>query len=344
MKLAYFQKRNRLKRYGFSILITASIFSLFILLPKSYFHLINSQTISLLVLILVVTASSWYGGLGPGLLATFLTTAINYFTLLKIDPLSHPETGDLLISVVYIIVGFLISVISEARYEAEFQKDEFIAMAAHEIKNPLNVIKGYAGLFQKKFKTNSKNKSSRYIDEINAQSDRLLELINDLLDVSKIEVGKFIYKDELFDFYSLTEEIITHQQIVSGRNEIILTGSTHKIIRADRYRVEQVITNLLTNAAKYSPQKTPIKVMVKGKKEGVILTVKDYGIGIPRSEQKTIFKHFYRSGKTNQRKIEGLGLGLFISSQIVKHYHGKLEVKSSETQGSTFYLEIPKNY
>ncbi|MBI2337936.1 HAMP domain-containing histidine kinase [Candidatus Daviesbacteria bacterium] len=344
MKLAYFQKRNRLKRYGFSVIVTTLLFSLFILLPKEYLTLINNQTISLLVLILVVTASSWYGGLGPGLLATFLTTFINYFTILKIDSSSHPETGDLFITFVYIIVGFLISLISEVRYEAEFQKDEFIAMAAHEIKNPLNTIKGYACLLQKKIKASGKNKISEYADEIDTQADRLLELINDLLDVTKIEVGKFIYKDELFDLDSLTEEIINHQRIANIGKVITLTGSTHKIIKADRYRIGQVITNLLTNAIKYSPQKSPIKIRLKSKKDGVILTVKDYGIGIPRPEQKAIFKHFYRSQRTRQRKIEGLGLGLFISSQIIKHYRGKLQVKSTETRGSTFCLEVPKNY
>lgn len=351
VKLTYLQKRNRLRRYGFVIVAIALIFPLFIFIPEEYFDLVNSQTVSFLVFILIVTASSWYGGLGPGVLATLITSVTNYFTLLKADFPHHSDTGDALISLIYIIVGFLISIISEARYQAEFQKDEFIALVAHEIKNPLNTIKGYVGLLNQKLKKNGKNgvlkykkKIFEYLEEVDIQADKLLELINDLLDVTKIEIGKFAYRDEMFVFDDLIKNIVSNQQVVNRKREIILTGSSKKIIRGDRYRIGQVITNLLTNAIKYSPQKSPVKIKVKDGKDKVALAVQDYGIGVPRSEQKAIFKHFYRSRLTNQIKAEGLGLGLFISSQIAKHHHGKLYVKSNGIKGSTFCLEVPKNY
>lgn len=296
------------------------------------------------MLILVVTASSWYGGLGPGVLVTVLTGIISYLTFLRVDLPLHSEFEDFILTFIYMILGFFVSLISEARYEAEFQKDQFVALAAHEIKNPLAVIKGYIGLLQKKLKKSGKNKSFGYIREIDVQAERLLELINDLLDVSRIEIGRFLYKDELFDFDSLIRKIVSNQQIINSKREIIVSGKTRKIIKADGYRLGQVITNLLTNAIKYSPEQSPIKVRLKGKREGVILAVKDYGIGIPRPEQKAIFKHFYRSRRTQQGRVEGLGLGLFISSQIIKHYNGKLHVKSNGGKGSTFYLEMPKNY
>lgn len=335
MQLANFQKRNRLQRYGFCILLIAVIFPLIIFLPKPYFQLIHSQTVSFLILILIVATSSWYGGLGPGIVATILTSVLNYFLLLK---------EDFLTTFIYIFVGFLISLISEARYEAEFQKDEFVALAAHEIKNPLSIIKGYAGLLRQHFKKNDIIKFSGYIDEMDIQAERLLELINDLLDVTKIEVGKFVYKDELFDFDGLIKKIVSHQQIINHKREIIITGCANKIIKGDEYRIGQVVTNLLTNAIKYSPQKNPIRVRVKSSRVGVVLIVKDYGIGIARSEQKEIFRHFYRSGRIRKGGAEGLGLGLFISSQIIKHHRGKLWVESNGLKGSAFHLEIPKNY
>lgn len=340
VRLAYFKKRNRIKRYGFTLLITALVFPLFIFLPSVYFDLINSQTVTFLVFILVVTASSWYGGLGPGILATILTSFINYLTFLKVDISYHSIVGDLLITFIYIIVGFLISLISEARYEAELQKDEFIALAAHEIKTPITVIKGYINLFRQKVKKNE-NKIFGYIDEIDIQTSKILELIGDLMDVTKIEIGKFVYRDELFDFDRLVKELVMHQQINSKR--ITLTGVSRKIVKGDRYRIGQVVSNLLSNAIKYSPQKSPIKIRVKVKRDGVILAVKDYGIGIPRLEQKAIFNNFYRARRTRREKAEGLGLGLFISSQIVKYYRGKLYVKSNGKRGSVFYLELPKN-
>ncbi len=343
MKLAYLQKRNRLRRYGFALILTILALPLFIFLPEAYFQIINNQVISFLLFFLVVTASAWYGGLGPGILATLLISVISYFTLLSEDLPAHTATGDLLITFIYTTVGFLISLISEARYEAEFQKDQFIALAAHEIKNPLTAILGYTSLLQKKVKKDSKVKFFEYLDEVGIQADMLLEITNDLLDVTKIEIGKFAYKEELFNFDNLVRRVIKNQQIINRKRVITLYGTAHKIISADRYRIGQVVTNLLTNALKYSPEKSPIKVRIKSNKEGVSLSVQDYGIGIQKSEQKAIFNNFYRS-KGIKSGIKGLGLGLYISSQIIKHHRGKLEVKSDDGKGSIFYLEIPKNY
>ena len=168
-----------------------------------------------------------------------------------------------------------------------------------------------------------------------------MELIDDLLDVTKIEVGKFMYKKELFDFDELVVEIVNHQRIINKERVISVSGRSNKIIRGDRYRIGQVITNLLTNAVKYSPEKSPIEVRIKRDRERIILAVKDYGIGIPRSEQRAVFNQFYRSRSTQKGKAEGLGLGLFISSQIIKHHRGKLGVKSSGSKGSVFFLEMP---
>ncbi|MDP3948078.1 MAG: HAMP domain-containing sensor histidine kinase [bacterium] len=342
VKLAYLQKRSRTRRYGFSIILITLVLLLDILFLNTDFLFIHSQAIVLLVFILVVAASSWYGGLGPGILATVFISIINYL-LLRTDLPFYPETDDLLITFVYIIVGFFISVISEARYEVELQKDEFIALIAHEIKNPLSVIKGFAGLLHQSSKKGY-SKVFRYTEEIDFQSDKLLELINDLLDVTRIEVGKFIYKDELFDFDSLVKGVVSNQGIINSKREITLSANSKRIIKGDGYRIGQVITNLLTNAIKYSPEGSPIRVYVKGIKNGVVLTVRDHGIGIPKSEHRSVFNQFYRSRGAERGRAEGLGLGLFISSQIIKHHRGKLGVKSNGVQGSTFYIEIPINY
>jgi len=344
VRFSYLQKRNRLKRYGFVLVSALLVIPLANFLPDSHFLLINSQTISFLGFILVVTVSAWYGGLGPGILATILVSLINYFTILRMDYPAHPLVGDLLIVFVYMLVGFLISLISEARYEADFQKDQFIALAAHEIKNPLSTIKGYVNLLQGKIKKCDKKKFFEYVEEIDIQTNRSFELITDLLDVTKIEIGKFTYKEEPFDFDSLVEKIVSSQQMINRHRVITLSGSTRKIVNADRYRLGQVVTNLLTNAVKYSPQKSPVKVRIKSKRGGVSLIVKDYGIGIPRSEQKAIFKNFYRVQRARQLRRSGLGIGLYIASQIVKYHHGRLGVKSHTGKGTVFSLEIPENF
>lgn len=343
MKLAHIQRRSRLQRYGFPLVLIATILPLVVFLPKEYFQLINNQTVSLLVLMYVVTLSSWYGGLGPGMLATILTGVVNVSTILRADFPSHSTTGDLVISAIYLAVGVFISVISEARYEADLQKNDFIAFTAHEIKNPLTVIKGFAGLLQKQSRRIGKSKLTRYIEAIDVQSDKLLELINDLLDVTKIEIGKFTYREELFNFDDLVKEVAHHQRVINGKNEIILSGSSNHIISGDRYRLGQVITNLLTNAIKYSPPESPVKIAIKGKKDKVIVNVRDFGIGIPPSEHKSVFHQFYRSRRSRQGMTGGVGLGLYISSQIIKYHHGRIYVKSNGNRGSSFYLEVPRN-
>ncbi len=341
MKLAYLKKRSRLRRYLLPIILVTIIFPLITSLPKEYFQIINSQTISLLVLILIVTISSWYGGLSPGILATILTAFLSYFTLLREDLPYHPETGDLIIALLYLVIGLLISTISEARYEAEIQKDEFIGLAAHELKNPLAVIKGFAGLLDQHYKKLGNRKVVTFTEEIGSQSDKMLELINDLLDVNKIEVGKFVYEDELFDFDDLVKETVTHQRIINKGRTITLSGSSNVIIKADRYRIGQVIINLLTNALKYSPKKSPIEVKIKKSKKEVTVTVKDYGVGVPTHEQKKIFNEYYRTRHTLRGRTEGLGLGLFISRSIVNRHKGKIWVESKEGKGSTFHLTLP---
>lgn len=336
VKIVHFEKRNRFKRYILPILLLLTGFSF-----KIYFNSILGEAGAFLLLTFIVTLSSWYGGLGPGLLATFIAAFANYFIFLSQDLPSHPLLGDILISAVFIFEGLIISVMSEARYESEMQKDEFISLAAHELKNPLSSVIGFSeliGLLSKKDKT---GKILTYASEIKLQSERMVELINDMLDITKIEIGKFSYKDEPFVFDDLVKEIISHQKIIAKNRQIDYKGNSPNVIMGDRYRIGQVVTNLLTNALKYSPQKSKVIVKVKNQNEKIILSVKDFGIGISKSDQKEVFNRFYRTGKAQKNLAEGLGLGLFISSQIVKNYKGKLWVKSQENRGTTMFLELP---
>lgn len=344
LKLANFKKRSRTKRYLFPVVLIFIAAVLIFTLPKPYFLLINNQVLSFLIFTTVVVASAWFGGFGPGLFATLFAALVNYFTLLKWDAAIQPFTGDLLLSAIFIVEGLVISIISEVRYQAEFQKDEFIGFAAHELKNPLTTIKVYASLLNRYFEKTKKDKYSQITQSIESQSDRILELINDLLDVTQIEVGKFDYEEDLFDFDNLVEETVGHQRIIDPKREIILTGQCKRIIRGDKYRLGQVITNLLTNALKYSPKDAPVKVKIKSNRETVSLSVTDFGIGVPKGEFKSIFREFYRTGAPQKVKAQGAGLGLFISTRIVNHHHGKIWVKSDGISGSTFFLELPKGH
>ncbi len=129
-----------------------------------------------------------------------------------------------------------------------------------------------------------------------------------------------------------------------------MTYPTHKLVKlnnietfiyADKRRIEQVIINLLNNAVKYSPSSNKIIIDIKKGKSNVVMSVKDYGIGINKDDQKKIFKRFYISEENKQNRFFGLGLGLYISSEIIKKHQGRIEVESEKGKGSTFYVTIP---
>jgi len=151
LKFANFSKRSKTERYLFPAILIFLAAVLIFIFPKPNFLLIDNQVLSFLIFTAIVVSSAWYGGFGPGLFATLFTALFNYFTLLKWDAGIHPPSSDLLLSAVFLLEGLVISILSEVRYEAEFQKDEFIGFAAHELKNPLTTIKVYASLLNKHF-------------------------------------------------------------------------------------------------------------------------------------------------------------------------------------------------
>ena len=168
-----------------------------------------------------------------------------------------------------------------------------------------------------------------------------MNLINDLLDITKIEIGKISYQKEIFDFDDLIKDVVIHQKVITPNRKISLTGQTKKVIYADKYRIRQVVVNLLTNALKYSPDTKRVTLRLKSKRDSVLLSIKDFGLGIPRDELKLIFNRYYRTKSVEKKRSEGLGLGLFISNQIVKFHQGKLWVESIVGKGSTFFVSLP---
>lgn len=338
-RFAYFKKRSRIKRYGFPLLLTLAASLTVIASKNAYVSVISGEVMALLLLTLIVTLSSWYGGLGPGIVATAFAATVNFFIFLSQD--RTPGLEDKVLTAIFILEGLIISIISEARYQSERQKSDFIGFAAHELKNPLSSIKGFADLIQQRAQKIQDQKTFSFAQKIQSQSNKMLELIDDLLDVTKIEVGKFTYKEEYFDFDALVEEVFSHQRITAEGRIITLSGKSKKLIYGDRYRIGQVITNLLTNALKYSPLNSKVALKVAGQKNRVVLRVRDNGIGLSKAEQNMIFEQFFRSAGAQREKPGGLGLGLFICSQIIKHHGGKLSVKSLENRGSTFFMELP---
>jgi signal transduction histidine kinase len=224
----------------------------------------------------------------------------------------------------------------EAGRTLQRQKDEFLSIASHELKTPLTSIKLFNQLL---LRAAGPEKMLEFAQRTVSHVQRLERLISDLLDVTKINSGKMPYHFEAFDFRQMlldciepTQHAAKHQLILSNAPEITYTG--------DRARLEQVINNLLVNAIKYSPEAD--RVVINSFIDGgnIIVTVQDFGIGIAPEDIDKLFDRYYRVDNTAMR-FDGLGLGLFISSEILKRHQGTLWIESEAGKGSIFCFSLP---
>lgn len=223
------------------------------------------------------------------------------------------------------------------------QKDEFISIASHELKTPVTSIKGYIQLLGLSFDKEGNADAVALLHKADNQVNKLANLINELLDVKKIETGQLEYHQISFDFNELVNEIIEEiemENVLNGHT-IHAKLNTTSVVYGDRNKIGQVIINLLDNARKYSPPGSPIEVKTESDKKVVKLYISDSGIGIPKEQQSRIFERFFRVKGEKENTYAGLGLGLYISSEIIRRHNGIIGVESEKDKGSVFYFELP---
>jgi signal transduction histidine kinase len=221
--------------------------------------------------------------------------------------------------------------------ESHKKKDDFIGIASHELRTPLTSIKAYLQVLDE---IETKQPNKKYVEKTIENVNKLLQLILDLLDVSKIQSGQLELDISEFDIDTLIDETISSYQIVSPNHEIIRGGMRiDQTISGDRQRIEQVFINLLSNAVKYSPGAHKIIVHTSKTGSELIISVTDFGIGIPKEEQAKVFERFYRR-KDLSNHISGFGLGLYICQDIIKRHQGKIWIES-EGKGAAFYFSLP---
>lgn len=219
------------------------------------------------------------------------------------------------------------------------KKDEFIGIASHELKTPLTSIKAYVQLLERIVEKGVDEPARLYVKKTGDYIERLNNLISDLLDVSKIQAGKLQFNMEEFAFDDLVNESVESMTYLSKKHSIHLKGSSGARVFGDKNRLEQVFMNYLSNAIKYSPNHDRIEVEVsRVHDDQVQVRITDYGIGIPKEKLPRLFDRFYRVESNN---ISGLGIGLYISSEILKRHKGKTWVESEEGKGSSFYFTLP---
>jgi PAS domain S-box-containing protein len=220
------------------------------------------------------------------------------------------------------------------------QKDNFLGIASHELKTPVTSIKAYAQVLESIFRNRGDIKEAGMLSKLNAQVNRLTSLIADLLDVTKIQSGRLEFNENFFDFGQLVREVIDDMRPTAPKHQIEEEVAAIDQVYGDRERIRQVIINLITNAIKYSPHSDKIIVKAYIHKKHATLCVRDFGVGIAIDKQGKVFEQFYRVSGDKQHTFPGLGLGLYISSEIVKRMEGRIWVESEEGKGATFCFSL----
>lgn len=225
--------------------------------------------------------------------------------------------------------------------QLEKRKDDFIGIASHELKTPLTSISLYTQALNNMFSKEESNGYSKYIGKINTQIYRLTNLINQLLDISKIQAGKLVFNKEYTDLNYLFGDIMETMQLTTRKHSLILKGNVNHKVYCDKERIGQVMINLLSNAIKYSPDGGEIIVKIANGNNKISVSVKDQGIGIPKKYQKKIFERFFRAGVAKYANYPGMGIGLYLSNEIIKQHHGRMWLESEDAKGATFYFNLP---
>jgi signal transduction histidine kinase len=268
-------------------------------------------------------------------------------TILGVSPFSIGSLGEGLFSlqgfmVITTVTTLILAAVMAERRVLEQRKDEFISMASHELRTPLTCLHGYTQLLQRQLAGSDHPYALRALAIMETQTRQLSRLIADLLDLSKIQAGKLTFTEETVNMDTLVHEVVEQIQLTSTQHQITVEGNISGIIIGDRERLGQVFNNLLTNALKYSPESERVIIHLTSTARYLTVSVQDFGIGIPTTEQKKIFDRFYRVAGRHRQTTAGLGIGLTVAHQIIEHYGGKLWVESVEGQGSTFSFSLPR--
>jgi signal transduction histidine kinase len=226
---------------------------------------------------------------------------------------------------------------------ASRHKSEFLANMSHELRTPLNAVIGFSEVLLQRMFGELNAKQDEYLQDIYASGQHLLSLINDILDLSKIEAGRMELELTDFDFPSALDSALTLIRERAGRRGIALRLSVDERLgqlRADERKIRQVVLNLLSNAIKFTPEGGRIEVAAVPRHEFVEVSVSDTGVGIAPEDQEAVFEEFRQVG-TAAKKVEGTGLGLALSRKFIELHGGRIWVQSQVGIGSTFTFTIP---
>lgn len=221
-------------------------------------------------------------------------------------------------------------------------RNQFLSIASHELKTPITLLRGYSQILSRQAEKKNDIVALRPLQVIDRQIERMTRLIDDLLDVSRIESGAIEFQMAPFDLVEALREVVGEVAVYSPGFDLRLQDGAGELwVSGDRQRIQQVMTNLMTNAIKYASDRREADVHVTRDGDQAVVLVKDYGIGIPQEQQAQVFERYFRGANASANNYGGLGMGLYISRYIIRRHHGSISVESEQGKGSTFTFTLP---
>ena len=251
------------------------------------------------------------------------------------------------VTTILLLIGHTIVVSFERVVQANKMKSEFVSIVSHQLRTPLSSLKWSLGLLRGKRLGEINKKQKEYLDIIHESNNRMIDLVNDLLNVNRIEEGRLGVKPKPFSLEDLTKGIIDEIKPLAKEKGVAIDFYSEKnlpLIYADPDRIRMVVQNLVENAVKYSNREIKdrfVKARIERDNDRVRFSTEDNGIGIPPGLKKRVFGKFFRGNNLAMQRTEGTGLGLFISKGIINLSGGEINFKSKEGMGSTFWFTLP---
>jgi len=225
--------------------------------------------------------------------------------------------------------------------QTDLRRSKFIGMVSHELKTPLTALKGYVQLLNNWAKKQKDNFTIGALSKVEKQVKKMLNMINSLLNLSGAEAGKIHLKKEIFRLDELIAEVVEETLFITSTHPISIIPRESVTINADKEKLEQVLVNLLSNAAKYSEKTSGIEIVCAVQDSQVEISIRDQGLGIAAADIQKLFLPHYRVESKETEKIAGFGIGLYLCAEIIKRHHGKIWAESEPGKGSTFKFTLP---
>jgi signal transduction histidine kinase len=279
-------------------------------------------------------------------IVTMASMTVTYFISNKYDSPEIVIISECFIAIFIFSIGNYIIKGFEQVALLNKMKSEFISVASHQLRTPLSAMKWEIELLLSKLKEGLNSRQLEMIGKMSQSNERMIRMVNDLLDVVRLEQGRFALLREDLNLAEVVEEIIDEvAPLAKTSNVKIKFATANKLleIKGDRKRIKMAVENLVTNAVKYSLNGGKIEIKIESQKDCYVFSVKDEGVGIPERQKSHVFEKFFRSDNVIKYQTDGTGLGLYIAKKIVEQSGGKIWFESKENVGSIFYFSLPVN-